>query len=110
MTATETVTEITNLLHRSVNEGTYDFVPTDKNRNSRRKYGLTMFDVEDFLKSITENDLESGPETDRNIPNEVVFIFKKEIINGVFFYVKIKKDIKVSYDRIKILSCHEDEF
>ena len=80
------------------------------NRNSRRKYGLTIYDIEDFLKSISETDLHSGPEIDRDKPNEEVFIFIKEILNGVNFYVKIKKDSRVTYDRIKILSCHEAEY
>ena len=104
------VTQIINLLHKSIIEKTYDFVPTEKNRNSRRKYGLTIYDIEDFLKSISEGDLNKGPVIDRDMPDEEVFIFIKEIMDGVNFYVKIKKDNKVSYDRIKIISCHEAEF
>ena len=104
------VTEIINLLHKSVSKKDYDFVPTTKNRNSRRKYGLTLYDIEDFLKTITEENLVSGPVIDRDIPNEKVYIFMKEIITGVTFYVKIKKDSKVTYDRIKILFCHEAEY
>ncbi len=105
-----TVTQIINLLHKSITDKSYDLVPTEKNRNSRRKYGLTIYEIEDFLKSISETDLHSGPEIDRDKPNEEVFIFIKEILNGVNFYVKIKKDNKVTYDRIKILSCHEAEY
>ena len=105
-----TVTQIINLLHKSVADKSYDLVPTEKNRNSRRKYGLTIYDIEDFFKSISETDLHSGPEIDRDKPNEEVFIFIKEILNGVNFYVKIKKDSRVTYDRIKILSCHEAEY
>lgn len=71
---------------------------------------MTIFEIEDFLRTIVETDLYSGPEKDRNLPNEELFIFKKEIIDGIEFYVKIKKDSKVSYDRIKIISCHEAEF
>lgn len=104
-----TVTQIINLLHKSVTDKSYDLVPTEKNRNSRRKYGLTIYDIEDFLKSIVEADLYSGPEVDRDMPNEEVFIFIKEILNDVKFYVKIKKDSKATYDRIKILSFHEAE-
>jgi len=44
------------------------------------------------------------------MPNEELFIFIKEILNGENFYVKIKKDSRVAYDRIKILSCHEAEY
>lgn len=105
-----TVIQIINLLHKSVANKSYDLVPTEKNRNSRRKYGLTIYDIEEYLKTIVEADLYSGPETDRNMPGEEVFIFKKEIFDGVDFYVKIKKDSKVTYDRIKILSCHEAKY
>ena len=105
-----TVTQIINLLHKSVTDKSYDLVLTEKNRNSRRKYGLTIYDIEDFLKLISEEDLYSGPEIDRDIPSDEVFIFIKEILNGVNFYVKIKKDSKVTYDRIKIISCHEAEY
>jgi len=55
-----TVTQIINLLHKSVADKSYDLVPTEKNRNSRRKHGLTIYDIEDFLKSISETDLYSG--------------------------------------------------
>lgn len=105
-----TVTQIVNLLHKSITDKSYDLIPTEKNRNSRRKYGLTLFEIEDFLNSITEEDIHSGPECDRDIIGDEVFIFKKDILDNVTFYVKIKKDNKVKYNRIKILSCHEDEF
>ena len=101
------VTEIVSLLHKSVLNKTYDFVPTEKNRNSRRKYGLTIIDIEDFLLTINEEDLYRGPEEDRDYKGEYIYIFKKELINGIYFYIKIKKDNKKN--RIKILSCHEDE-
>lgn len=89
-----TVTQIINLLHKSVADKSYDLVPTEKNRNSKRKYGLTVFDIEDFLLTISEVDLYSGPELDRDMPNDEVFIFIKEILDGVRFYVKIKKIVK----------------
>ncbi len=100
------VTKIVNLLHRSIIKGNYDFVPTTKNRNSRRKYGLTILDLEDFLLTINESDLYKGPDEDRDCPGEYLYIFKKEIIEGVSFYIKVKED----NNRIKIISCHEDEF
>ena len=102
-----TVTQIINLLHKSIADKSYDLVPTEKNRSSRRKFGLTIYDIEDFLISISEEDLYSGPEKDRDRPDEEVFIFLKEILPSIQFYVKIKKDSRVTYDRIKILSCHE---
>lgn len=83
-------------------------VPTVKNKNSRRKLGLTILDIEEFLKSIGIEDFLKGPEVDRDVPGDEVFMFKKEIMEGVVFYIKVKKDNTVTYDRIKILSCHED--
>lgn len=103
------VREIVNLLHKSVKEGTYDLLPTKKNRDSRRKFGLTILDIELFLESIEITDLYSGPEPDRDVPGEELFKFKKEILEGTYFYIKIKKDSTVDFERIKILSCHEDE-
>lgn len=83
----------------------YDFVPTSKNRNSRHKYGLTQYDIEEFIASLEEEDIIKGPEVDRDYPDEELFIFKKEIIKDVKFYVKIK----YKNNQIKIISCHEDE-
>lgn len=89
----------------AIQDASYDIVPTLKNRNSRRKYGLSIYDIEDFLSKLEVADLIQGPMVDRDYPNEELFIFKKEIIPDVIFYVKIKeKD-----NQIKILSCHEDE-
>ncbi|MDD4036660.1 MAG: hypothetical protein PHS45_05015 [Bacilli bacterium] len=90
---------------KAMQDASYDMVPTVKNRNSRRKYGLSLYDIEDFLSKLEVADLIQGPIVDRDYPNEELFIFKKEIIPNVIFYVKIKeKD-----NQIKILSCHEDE-
>ena len=75
-----TVTQIINLLHKSIADKSYDLVPTEKNRNSRRKFGLTIYDIEDFLISISEEDLYSALEKDRDKPSEEVFIFFKRNI------------------------------
>ena len=84
-------------------------VPTSKNRNSRRKYGLTILELEDLLLSITKDDLIKGPVKDIDVPGESVYIFKKKVRDNILFYIKIKRDDKLGYDRIKILSIHEDE-
>lgn len=80
-------------------------VPTVKNRVSKRKYGLSQFDIEDYIASLEEEDLKKGPEPDRDYPGEELFIFKKEIMPNVVFYTKLK----YKNNQIKILSCHEDE-
>ena len=76
-----------------------------KNRNSKRKYGLSQYDIEDYIASLEAEDLYKGPEPDRDCPGEELFIFKKEIIPNVIFYTKLK----YKNNQIKILSCHEDE-
>lgn len=101
----EELNEVINKLKNAVRNGKYDMVPTDKNRKSRRKYGLSIFEIEDFLSSIEKEDLVKGPVKDYDFPNESVYIFKKEIIKNVEFYVKIKE----KNNTIKILSCYEDE-
>ncbi len=64
-----------------------------------------MYEIEDFLLDLGKEDLIKGPVPDYDCPGEDVFIFKKEILNGIIFYVKIKE----KNNQIKILSCHEDE-
>lgn len=64
-----------------------------------------MYEIEDFLLSLENEDLVKGPVEDYDCPGEDVFIFKKEILKGIIFYVKIKE----KNNQIKILSCHEDE-
>ena len=80
-------------------------VPTIKNKSSKRKYGLTQYDIEAYIASLEESDLYKGPEPDRDYPGEELFIFKKEIIPNVTFYTKLK----YKNNQIKVLSCHEDE-
>lgn len=99
------ITEIIKLTKLSIKSGTYDMVPTLKNRESKRKYGLSQFDIEDYIYSLEKEDLHKGPEPDRDCPGEELFIFKKEIIPNVVFYTKLK----YKNNQIKILSCHEDE-
>lgn len=80
-------------------------IPTVKNRNSKRKYGLSQYEIEDYIASLEVEDLYKGPELDRDFPGEELFIFKKEILPNIVFYTKLK----YKNGQIKILSCHEDE-
>lgn len=80
-------------------------IPTEKNRNSKRKYGLSQYEIEDYIASLEVEDLYKGPELDRDFPGEELFIFKKEILPNIVFYTKLK----YKNGQIKILSCHEDE-
>ena len=89
----------------AMQNATYDMVPTPKNRNSRRKFGLSLYEIEDFISKLEAEDLFQGPIIDRDYPEEELFVFKKEIISGTVFYVKLKE----KNNQIKILSCHEDE-
>lgn len=99
------VENILTKLKEDLKDKKYDYVPTEKNKNSRRKFGLTMYEIEDFLLGLEKEDLIKGPVEDYNCPGETVFIFKKEIREEIRFYVKIKE----KKNQIKILSCHEDE-
>lgn len=99
------VKTIINKTKSAIQAASYDMVPTLKNRTSRRKYGLSLGDIEDYISSLEEIDLAKGPIPDRDFSGEELFIFKKEIIPGITFYVKIKE----KNNQIKILSCHEDE-
>ena len=46
------VTELLNLVRKSIKTHKYDMVPTAKNRESKRKYGLTQLDIEYFILSL----------------------------------------------------------
>jgi hypothetical protein len=87
-----------------VNKGMLDIVPTEKNRITRRKLGLTVIDVEDAILSLTEIDLHKGPIVDRDFPNQELFIFKKQICDE-FIYIKLK----IIGNMVKCLSFHVDE-
>lgn len=39
---------LTKLKYDLINKS-YDYIPTEKNRNSRRKFGLTTMNIEDFF-------------------------------------------------------------
>ena len=80
-------------------------VPTAKNRESKRKYGLTQLDIEYFILSLKADNLYKEQEVDRNYHNETLYLYKKKKKKNVVFYVKLKFKDGV----IKILSCHEDE-
>ena len=99
------VSEIILKIKASMKSGNYDMVPTEKNRNSKHKYGLTQYEIEDYIALLEVNDLYKGPIPDRDYPGEELFIFKKEIIPNVVFYTKLK----YKNNQIKILSCHENE-
>ncbi|HZK83077.1 MAG TPA: hypothetical protein VFC58_00060 [Desulfosporosinus sp.] len=59
------------------------------------------------IKELSPNDLHSGPETDHNYPNEVVWIFKKEI-KGYLIYIKFKiRQIPIGKD-LFVTSFHFD--
>ncbi len=71
------VSDLLKLTKSSMKSGNYDMIPTIKNRVSKRKYGLSQFDIEDYIGSLEEEDLFKGSEPDRDCPKEELFIFKK---------------------------------
>ena len=46
-----------------------------KNRRTRQELGLSIQDIEDNIKILEETDLFRGPEKDRDIPDELLYIF-----------------------------------
>ena len=54
------VTELLNLVRKSIKTHKYDMVPTAKNRESKRKYGLTQLDIEYFILSLKADNLYKG--------------------------------------------------
>lgn len=72
-----------------VKNNNLDFIPRRENNKSRRKYGLSIMDVEDAILNLTLSDYKQGPEEDYSYPNEYVWVFLKEI-NSVSFYIKLK--------------------
>lgn len=96
-------------LKKAIINKDYIFVDREKNRQSRYKYGLTFEDIEDLLYALNKYDLIKGPVPDLDFPEDEVFIFKKKMDISktgcdAVFYIKVKYN-----DKIKILSCHEDE-
>lgn len=91
---------------RRVNNYKLDFVPVLKNRQSRRRYGFTIPDIENELLNLSSNDLYKGPEIDRDYPSEELWIFKKTIC-GTMFYIKLK--LRTTNDEVVCISFHEDE-
>jgi hypothetical protein len=96
---------IINKTKQAIKDRTYDIVPTSKNRETRRKYAITLEELEEFLESLEAINLIKGPEEDRDYPGEYIYVFKKEFLSGIIFYIKLKE----KNNQIKILSCHEDE-
>lgn len=65
---------LTKLKYDLINKS-YDYIPTEKNRNSRRKFWLTTMNIEDFLLSLKRENLFKGPIQDYDYSDESVFIF-----------------------------------
>lgn len=82
-----------------------DWVPTKKNRRTRQELGLSIHDIEDSIKNLDEKDFFRGPEKDRDIPEEFLYIFKKTLEHQVI-YIKLKlRNNKI----VVCLSFHIDE-
>lgn len=72
------VTELLNLVRKSIKTHKYDMVPTAKNRESKRKYGLTQLDIEYFILSLKADNLYKGPEVDRDYLMKLYMFLKKK--------------------------------
>ena len=87
-----TIEEFLEEVKKRIKANNLDFVPTRKNRRSRQAYGLSILDIEDTLLKLTPNNLYKGPQIDRDLPEEELWIFKSKIGNTpkVIFYIKLK--------------------
>lgn len=85
-----------------------DFIPVEKNRKTRQKYALSIIDIEHYLLELEKSDLFKGPELDRDRTNEYLWIFKKYIIDNIF-YIKLKLR-EINNKQVVCISFHEDEF
>ena len=82
-----------------------DWIPTKKNRRTRQELGLSLQDIEDSIITLEANDIFRGPEIDRDIPDEILYIFKKNLESQII-YIKLKlRDNKI----VVCLSFHIDE-
>lgn len=87
-----------------------DFVPTRKNRRSRQRYGISILEIEDTILKLTPSDLYKGPETDRDYPDEILWVFKRRTASceDILFYIKLKLR-GTDKEEIVCISFHEDE-
>lgn len=60
-------------------------VSTVKNRNSKRKYGLSQYDIEDYIASLEIKDLYKGPTPDRDYPGKKYSSLKKKYCPMLYF-------------------------
>ena len=86
-----------------------DAEATRKRRETLDKLGYNIPAMLQEIKELSPSDLNKGPEKDHNYPNEVVWMFKKEI-NGLIIYIKIKIRQIPTGKNLFITSFHIDMY
>ncbi len=103
MNASEFLSKIKEIINEDPSK--LDWVPTQKNRRTRQELGLSIQDIEDNIKNLEETDLFRGPEKDRDIPDELLYIFKKSLESQII-YIQLKLG---NHKIVVCLSFHIDE-
>jgi hypothetical protein len=102
---------VENMLHdmrEALAQGKYNFIKRSKNMESLTQLGLVPSDIIDEINELTYADYISGPETDRDRPDDdKLWIFKKRVISEVF-YIKLKVEYQTDKG-VRVLSFHIDE-
>jgi hypothetical protein len=86
-----------------------DAEATRKRRETLDKLGYNIPAMLQEIKELSPGDLNKGPEKDHNYPNEVVWMFKKEI-KGLIIYIKIKIRQIPTGKNLFITSFHIDMY
>ena len=89
----------------SVKQGKLDLIPRDKNMESIIKMGLTIFDIEDIICSLTVKDYYRGPSEDYKYKDEYVWEFLKKY-DEFRIYIKLK----FNDDKTVCISFHKAEY
>ncbi len=101
--------EIKLFLHSVKYADFIDFVPTEKNRQTRFLIGMTTYDQEDMVRNLSIDDYYSGPEKDRDPSRLGMLWMFKHTYRGHELYIKLKEvQIVEGNSIVKCLSCHID--
>ena len=101
--------QINSFLQDVKNADYIDFVPTEKNRQTRLSIGMTAPEQEEIVRKLKIKEYYSGPFKDKDLARTgMVWIFKHYCKKNLL-YIKLKEKIIVEgITVIKCLSCHID--
>ncbi|MDA3931867.1 MAG: hypothetical protein PF513_03945 [Tenericutes bacterium] len=84
-------------------------IPTDKNRRTRYRLGITIGEQEDMIRNLTKDEYIKGPVDDHDVSRSSKLWVFKHNYNGTVIYIKIT-EIEIINDNgsVRALSCHID--